>query len=178
MLLRVCVTGPFNSGKSTLVRTLSPGALSIDARTDSPLKGHTTVLMDYGSLELDGVTVRLLGTPGQPRFRAVIAGILSMPLDGALFLVDSSDPANLMAGRMMYWSLMGLLPVHVVAANKQDRPTAAPPERVREILRVPPEVPVVPLVATRRESALGALDALIRLIRSAPAPSSPRAPGA
>lgn len=168
-MYKVVVTGPFNSGKSTLVRTLAPNSISIDARTSSPLKDHTTVLMDYGVAEVNGYRVRIFGTPGQPRFRPIIHGIISMSFDGGIFVVDSADPANIITAKMMYEALRGVLSsyvrVHVVAANKQDKVTAVPPERVRALMRVPPDVPVLPLVATRRESALSVLSALMELVK-------------
>jgi signal recognition particle receptor subunit beta len=64
----VLVTGPFNSGKSTFVRTLG-GRFSVDALIRNPVKPTTTVFMDFGTVEHNGYRIALFGTPGQPKFR-------------------------------------------------------------------------------------------------------------
>jgi hypothetical protein len=55
----------------------------------------------------------------------------------------------------------------VVAANKQDDPTALPPFYVRRRLGVPNTVPVLPCIGTERESAKNVLVALIKHITAA-----------
>ena len=48
-----------------------------------------------------------------------------------------------------------------VAANKQDDPAALPAGTIRQHLRLPAEIPVVPCVATERESCKAVLMALL-----------------
>jgi hypothetical protein len=52
----------------------------------------------------------------------------------------------------------------VVAANKQDDPTALPPFYVRRRLNIPDEVPVLPCVGTERESVKETLLSLLQYI--------------
>mgnify|MGYP000191969204 CR=1 FL=1 len=161
----ILVTGPFNSGKSTLVKTLG-GRFSIDVELGRGGKATTTVFMDYGTIELDGHTVRLYGTPGQSRFRPIIMGLLTLPVSGYVFVVDSSDPTCLAIARGYYQAVRARRPdlPHVVAANKRDRITAAPLQHVRRVVAVPDEVEVLPLVARDRASAEGVLRRLLAAI--------------
>ncbi len=161
----ILVTGPFNSGKSTLVSTLG-GRFSIEAVLTGAAKPTTTVFMDHGALELDGYRVRIYGTPGQMRFRAVLMGLLSLPLSAYVFVVDSSDPTGMVVARGLYQTIRARRPdlPHLVAANKMDRITAAPLEQVRRVVGVPKEVEVVPLVARDRASAETVLRRLLAMI--------------
>jgi len=161
----ILITGPFNSGKSTLVKTLG-GRFSIDAEIRRGVKPTTTVFMDYGAVELDGHLVRLFGTPGQSRFMPIIMGLLTLPVSGYVFVVDSSDPTSLAIARGYYQAVRSRRPdlPHVVAANKRDRITAAPLQRVRQVVGVPEGVEVVPLVARDRASAEGVLRRLIAIL--------------
>ena len=56
------VTGPFNSGKSTFVRTLG-GRFSVDALIGNPVKPTTTVFMDFGTVEHNGYRITLIRHP-------------------------------------------------------------------------------------------------------------------
>jgi small GTP-binding protein len=160
----VLVTGPFNSGKSTLIKTLG-GRFSIDVELAQGAK-PTTVFMDYGTIELDGHHVRLYGTPGQSRFRPIIMGLLTLPVSGYVFVVDSSDPTSLAIARGYYQAVRARRPdlPHVVAANKRDRITAAPLQRVRHVVGVPEGVEVLPLIARDRASAEEVLRRLLTII--------------
>jgi len=161
----VLVTGPFNSGKSTLIKTLG-GRFSIDVELAQGAKPTTTVFMDYGTIEMDGHYVRLYGTPGQSRFRPIIMGLLTLPVSGYVFVVDSSDPTSLAIARGYYQAVRARRPdlPHIVAANKRDRITAAPLQRVRHVVGVPEGVEVLPLIAKDRASAEEGLRRLLTII--------------
>ncbi|MCP4230817.1 MAG: GTP-binding protein, partial [bacterium] len=67
---KVVVTGGFNSGKTTLIRTVSEiSVVSTETQmTDSKqfVKNKTTIVMDFGRITVDMDTiVYLFGTPGQ-----------------------------------------------------------------------------------------------------------------
>jgi signal recognition particle receptor subunit beta len=159
----VLVTGPFNSGKSTFVRTLG-GRFSTDALIGNPVKSTTTVFMDFGTIEHNSYHVTLFGTPGQPKFRM---GLMTLKLDAIIVLVDCSDPVGLVMGRGFYQMVRRARPdvPLLVAANKSDRVTARKPEEVRRILGVEEGVPVVPCVATDRKSALEVLERALGLLK-------------
>src|SRR5258708_39068489 len=91
---KVIVTGPFNSGKTTFISTIS----DIDVVTtekkitteDRGIKNETTVAMDYGRVEIDGTVLHLRGTPGQTRFNFMWE-ILAPEMKDFIVLVDSMD---------------------------------------------------------------------------------------
>ena len=70
-LYKIIVTGPFNSGKTAFISTISDIAVVTTERKitteDRGIKAETTVAMDYGRVELDGKVLHLNGTPGQAR---------------------------------------------------------------------------------------------------------------
>src|SRR4051812_24276477 len=90
---KVLVTGPFNSGKTTFVQTVS----DIDVVTtekkitteDRGIKNETTVAMDYGRVELEGRILHLSGTPGQTRF-SFMWDILAREMNAFVVLVDTT----------------------------------------------------------------------------------------
>ena len=69
---KIVVTGPFNSGKTEFIKTISDIEVVSTERKitteDRGIKAETTVAMDYGRAKLDDDTLYLYGTPGQTRF--------------------------------------------------------------------------------------------------------------
>ncbi len=119
--------GPFNSGKSTFVSKVSEGSsISID-------RAGTTVALDYAVAEVFSMSVFLFGTPGLKRFD-IVRRVLSTGADGVLFLIDSTKPdAN--ESQALFSEIKNMLP-HVpiiIAANKQDIPSALPPEEAAHL---------------------------------------------
>jgi uncharacterized protein len=93
--LKIVVTGPFNAGKTTLIRTISEVAIVGTERdvTDETksVKASTTVAMDFGRISFgDGACLFLFGTPGQRRFE-VMWEILSEGMIGFVLLVHAGD---------------------------------------------------------------------------------------
>ena len=90
---KIVVTGPFNSGKTEFIKTISDiPVVSTEKRItteDRGIKAETTVAMDYGRVNLDGSTLYLYGTPGQTRFDFMWE-ILSGEMDAFIVLVDST----------------------------------------------------------------------------------------
>src|SRR5659263_618034 len=78
--VKVVITGPFNAGKTTLIKTVISltvlmseiTVLSTErqvSETASEGRGETTVAMDFGRITIsDDVVLYLFGTPGQSRF--------------------------------------------------------------------------------------------------------------
>ncbi|MDJ0274156.1 MAG: ADP-ribosylation factor-like protein [Nitrososphaerota archaeon] len=165
--IKVVIVGPFNAGKTTLVKTLSEISMTHDVEVTSPQerakKRTTTVGMDFGIVNIgEGYVVRLFGSPGQPRF-SFMWRVFMPGTDGVIFMVDSSDREALPEAAREFArarSTFSGLPM-VVAANKQDVPDAMPPEVVRFVLDVPSTVPVIPCVATDRGMAWRVLGTLL-----------------
>lgn len=148
---RILVTGPFNAGKSSIVRVLSRTSVSID-------RMGTTIAFDYGNVDLLGLEAEIVGTPGQERFEFVFK-ILAREVSGVLLVVDATRPEDFARARQMV-DLVGPGVPYVVLANKSDLSGALPPAAVREAMKLPPEVPVV---ATSAVTGLGVREALLEL---------------
>jgi small GTP-binding protein len=132
--MKILVTGPFHSGKSTFVQKATEmygidknPAMSID-------KNETTVALDLGILQLKGLKIFLFGTPGHLRFYSV-RKVLSYGADGIIFLIDpSSDHSinnvkkigdlSITDVEKIWEEINEYLPdlPKVIAVNKQDLP--------------------------------------------------------
>lgn len=166
-VLKIVVTGPFNAGKTTLIKTLCGRVLGSDKKLlVESVKSTTTVALDFGLLELNDGYVRLFGTPGQRRF-FFMWRTLSAGMDGYVLMVDSQDPGSLLDAAFVYDYFRKNFPdiPHVVAANKADGKKVMSESIIREFLKIPPEVPVRPTVALNRESALNLIYSLIDIIK-------------
>ena len=163
---KILVTGPFNAGKTTFIKTLCGKILNSDKRLlIKTVKSATTVALDFGLLELDEGRVRLFGTPGQRRF-FFMWRILAAGMDGYILMVDSQDRGSLEDAAYIYEFFKKRFPntPHVISANKAEGRNVIPEKTIREVLKVPPEVPVHPTVALDRESALNVINSLLGLI--------------
>jgi signal recognition particle receptor subunit beta len=68
--VKMVVTGPFNSGKTEFIRSISEiDVVSTERKISSDaerVKDSTTVAMDFGRITVDNDLAYLFGTPGQP----------------------------------------------------------------------------------------------------------------
>jgi small GTP-binding protein len=151
---RILVTGPPDAGKSTVVHRLCQDAMSVD-------RLGTTVAFDYGNVQTSGLEAELFGTPGQERFEFMFQ-IFARQVNGVLLVVDGTREEDLPRAKQILAIVGPELPL-VVLANKTDLPGRLEPGRIREVLGLPPTVPVVPTVATE---GTGLLDALTLLAES------------
>jgi len=155
--LKIVVTGPFASGKTELIQSVSEiDVVSTERKISQEaerIKQQTTVAMDFGRITIDDeLILYLFGTPGQRRFDFMWE-ILSEGMLGFVVLVDSTRPETFRGARRILDTFRSYSPVpYIVAANKQDLSDAWPPEDLRIVLHVEPGVKVVPCVATNRES--------------------------
>jgi len=156
------ITGPFSSGKTQFIRTISEiDVVSTDRRITSEserVKEETTVAMDFGRITVDeDLVLYLFGTPGQKRFDFMWE-ILSEGMLGFIVLIDSARPETFREARRILEIFRGYAPTpYVVAANKQDLADAWEPEDLRIALKIDPRVKVVPCVARDRESVKSVL---------------------
>ncbi len=165
---KILVTGPFNAGKTTFIKTICGDILSTDRKIglSEAIKRSTTVALDFGTISLDDETsVRIFGTPGQRRFSFMLEP-LAIGMDGYVFMVDSQDPGSLSDAAQMYRFFRENFPntAHVVAANKSDAKFKISEDVIRQVLEVSMDVPVYPTVAYDRECALSLLRLLVSLI--------------
>lgn len=163
---KIVVTGPFNAGKTTLIKTLCGRILQSDKRLlVETVKPTTTVALDFGLLELDQKRIRLFGTPGQRRF-SFMWRVLAAGMDGYIMMVDSRDANSLEDAAHIYKIFREGFPdtPHVISANKADGERLVSKETIRLVLKPPENVPIRYTVAIRRESALEILRLLMGLI--------------
>lgn len=153
---KLLVTGPFNAGKSTFVKSISTRSVSVE-------RMGTTVALDHGLVEHEGVTAEVFGTPGQARFDHVIRQLARNAM-GVVLVVDATKPDDMARAREII-ALVDRqgLPL-VVAANKQDLPGCMSEAELRERLELPPEVAIIPCRANQPEEALGIFQRLVERI--------------
>ncbi len=164
--VKVVVTGPFAAGKTTLIRTISEiTVLSTErAITDSTKarKSDTTVAMDFGRITIDrDLVLYLFGTPGQERFDFMWE-ILGEGMLGYLLLVDAERDDSLAEsiGILSAFRTMARVP-YVVALNRASALEPEAEERLRDVLQLAPNIPVLPCDATDKESVKAVLLALL-----------------
>ena len=121
--VKVVITGPFNAGKTSLIKAVSEITVLSTERQVSDSSGEgdgeTTVAMDFGRITVsDDVVLYLFGTPGQARF-SFMWETLSEGMLGFVLLVDAQDPSTFEDARDMidFFTSMSDVPF-VVAANK------------------------------------------------------------
>jgi small GTP-binding protein len=166
--LKIVVTGPFSSGKTEFIQSISEiDVVSTErkiSRTSERIKNQTTVAMDFGRITVDEeLILYLFGTPGQKRFNFMWE-ILSEGMLGFVVLVDSTRPETFREARRILDTFRSYSPVpYIVAANKQDLQDAWPADDMRIVLRVDSDIKVVPCVAQDKETVK---DVLLELLYS------------
>jgi uncharacterized protein len=160
--VKMVVTGPFNSGKTQFIQSVSEiDVVSTERKISSEaerVKESTTVAMDFGRITVDAdLVLYLFGTPGQKRFEFMWE-ILSEGMLGFVVMVDSTRPETFREAKSILETFRAYAPTpYVVAANKQDNEEAWSIEDLRIALRLAPEVKLIPCVATDREKVKNVL---------------------
>jgi len=160
--VKMVVTGPFSSGKTQFIQTVSEiDVVATERKISSEsekIKETTTVAMDFGRITVDDdLVLYLFGTPGQKRFDFMWE-ILSEGMLGFVVMVDSSRPETFREARRILETFRAYAPTpYVVTANKQDLEDAWDPEDMRIALRLSPEVKLLPCTATNKDSVKNAL---------------------
>lgn len=169
--VKVVVTGPFNAGKTTFIKSVSEITVLSTERevSDSSAEGsgETTVAMDFGRITIsDDVVLYIFGTPGQERF-SFMWETLSEGMLGFVVLVDASDGTSVADATSIisFFRNMSSVPF-VVAANKVgDDP--ADLESLRERLGIEGSVEILAVDARDRDSVKRVLLALLyRILES------------
>jgi small GTP-binding protein len=161
--VKMVVTGPFNSGKTEFIRSVSEiDVVSTERRVTSAVertvKNATTVAMDFGRITVDEeLVLYLFGTPGQKRFDFMWE-ILSEGMLGFIVMVDSTRPETFREARSILQTFRAYAPTpYVVAANKQDMNDAWDPDDMRHALRIDSNIKFLPCIATDRNSVKSVL---------------------
>ncbi|WP_457567543.1 hypothetical protein [Desulfurobacterium sp.] len=97
--MKVLVAGPFNSGKTTFIKTANREMYdgvevsNYDAKEIRELPGTTTVGLDVSHVNLKGVEFLLVGLPGQKRF-SFLWDTLGSDYDAILMLHSAELPVS------------------------------------------------------------------------------------
>ena len=160
--VKMVITGPFNSGKTEFIQSVSEiDVVATERKISSEaekIKDTTTVAMDFGRITVDeDLVLYLFGTPGQKRFDFMWE-ILSEGMLGFIVMVDSTRPETFREARSILETFRAYAPTpYVVAANKQDLDDAWDIDDMRIALRLDPALKLLPCTATDRESVKGVL---------------------
>jgi signal recognition particle receptor subunit beta len=165
--VKIVVTGPYAAGKTTMIRTISEitvlsteKAVSDGEFTQS--KTDTTVAMDFGRITIDrDLVLYLFGTPGQDRFDFMWE-ILSEGMLGYVLLIDASRPESLdeSVSILSAFKAMAHVPF-VIGYNRADILDDTDEGRIRGMLDLDHDVPIVACDVTDRESVKAVLLALL-----------------
>jgi small GTP-binding protein len=168
--VKMVVTGPFSSGKTEFIRSVSEiDVVSTERKITKPsektIKQATTVAMDFGRITVDeDLVLYLFGTPGQKRFDFMWE-ILSEGMLGFIVMVDSTRPETFREARSILETFRAYAPTpYVVAANKQDMSEAWEPQDMLLALRLDPKIKFLPCVATDKHSVKSVLLELLYTI--------------
>ena len=155
--VKIVVTGPFNSGKTELIRSVSEiEVVSTEKKVTSEaerVKESTTVAMDFGRITVDDdLVLFLFGTPGQKRFDFMWE-ILSEGMLGFIVMIDSTRPETFREARSILETFRAYAPTpYIVAANKQDLSDAWELDDIRLALRLDPKIKILPCTAKKKSS--------------------------
>lgn len=155
--VKIVVTGPFNSGKTEFIRSVSEiDVVSTEKKITAEaekIKESTTVAMDFGRITVDDdLVLFLFGTPGQKRFDFMWE-ILSEGMLGFIVMVDSTRPETFKEARSILETFHAYAPTpYLVAANKQDSMDAWDVNDMRVALRLDPSVKILPCVAKKKSA--------------------------
>ncbi|HSH03772.1 MAG TPA: ATP/GTP-binding protein [Anaerolineae bacterium] len=166
-IIKIVITGPFASGKTTFISSLSEvGVMTTEKKISTAaerIKDTTTVAMDYGRIAVDdSLVVHLFCTPGQKRFD-FMWDVIARGMQGLVLVVDSTRSETFREAKRMLEAILRSAPntAVVIAANKQDHEDAWTSEDMRLLLRLDESIKVVPCVALDKDSVKNVLIELI-----------------
>ena len=166
--LKIVITGAYAAGKTQFIRSISDietvtTDYGVTLGEERELKHETTVALDFGTIMVnDRLKLYLFGTPGQERFDFMWEH-LSLGALGYIVVVDSTRPGHFAETQRLMHRFAEITDApFIVAANKQDDPTAMPVSYVRRRLGIPPEIPVVPSIGVQKASVKNVLLSLLK----------------
>ncbi len=164
--LKIVISGPVGSGKTTFVQSLSeiPVVNTDENSTENIGKDNTTVALDFGLLTLDGIPIHVFGTPGQERFDFMWE-ILCEGALGFLMLVPGDRPQDFSHARRILEFITSRISIpFLVVVTRQDLPRVWNPKDVATYFKLNLGH-VMGIDATNADSALDAVIRLLELIQ-------------
>jgi small GTP-binding protein len=153
---KILVTGPYNAGKTSFVKSISKKSVSVERMAME--KFPTTIAMDIGHVDHNGFVADIFGTPGQERFDLML-DVLAKESVGAFILIDSSAPQTFARAKEMIKKTQSEAIPKIIVANKQDLPGALSPEQIRKTMKLDKSIPIIPTVVNENIGVEKALDA-------------------
>jgi small GTP-binding protein len=136
---KVVVTGPFHAGKTSFIHSASKGAVSVD-------RLGTTVALDFAHVEYKGFLIDIFGTPGQTRFDPLLQKLGTQAF-GVIVYVSATDSIGLSRVRQQMRIVKTEHLPYVVAVNKVNLRGAISLAAVRNLMKIPRKIPIIPLRA-------------------------------
>jgi len=126
--IKIVVTGPYNAGKSEFVQKFGTKPINVAVN-------GTTVGLDFTHDMIENFHVHIFGTPGQDHFKDV-QQCVARGASGIIMVIDSTDPSTFSQVEALtkrIKAVCGRVPL-IICANKQDKPGALPPEKIKQML--------------------------------------------
>ena len=158
---KILVTGPYNAGKSSFVKSISEKSVSVDRMALE--KFPTTIAMDIGHIDHNGFVADVFGTPGQERFDLML-DVLAKEAVGAFIMVDSTAPQTFARAKEMINKTQAEAIPKIIVANKQDLPNAMAPDEIRKTMKLDNRIPIIPTIVNKNEGTQEALDTLLKIL--------------
>jgi signal recognition particle receptor subunit beta len=168
--VKILIVGHMGAGKTTAVDSISEiepvrteetmtGAAAHVDRADLPDKTTTTVAMDFGRIHVnDQLVLYLFGAPGQERFFSILEDLAR----GALGALVLCDPRHLAETYPILEIVEELGLTYTIAINQFDNAPRYSEERLREVMELDDDTPLVFCDARSRASTRDALIVLVQ----------------
>lgn len=153
---KIAIIGPGDAGKTSFVQSVSLSAQSAD-------RLGTTVALDRGRYTGGGIVAELFGTPGQPRFDPLLDPLLDQAV-GAVLLVHTTKKADLKRAHEVL-DRVRKRGIHIVVAATHQDDDGPTPEAIRKAFPEIADLPILPCIATQKDSATHVLETLIASIQ-------------
>ena len=170
--VKIVVTGPFDAGKTTFIRTISEiTVLSTEkdvSELDEQHRGRTTVAMDFGRITVGSdIALYLFGTPGQDRFE-FMWDILAEGMLGYVLMVDAERPESVAEAHRIneHFRALADVPSIVVVNKLADHEEDTMTAKVREELSLSDEIPIVVADARDRDDVKRVLVTFLRSVQA------------
>jgi small GTP-binding protein len=163
--IKIVISGPVASGKTTFVRTVSETEIinTDEISSEALEKRMTTVAFDFGTRRIHDYTIYLFGTPGQERFD-YMWNILCNGALGLLLLVNGTRFQDFPRARNILDYIVSQINIpFIVGVTHQDVCKSWDPHDVAMYFRLPSQL-VVALDARDEKSSLNVLLQLFQII--------------
>ena len=140
LYVKICIIGPFNSGKSSIVHKLAEDILS-------DKKFNSTISLDYNLKQLSTIDLNIFGETGCNMFD-FMSDIILEGQGGLMVVVDSLCPETFKSVKNFMNEIISIKNIPtVVLANKQDLSGAFSPDTIKKKMELSDEIPVIGTIA-------------------------------